>query len=125
MTDLYPVKKEDIEKAEKDLGFSFPSELRNFYLNHGYGFFTNNDIDFNRLMDPLSVADFRLKRNDYEYSEYPDEYAEFGSDKLVFFEVSEGYYYSIGISDSSKQKIFDGDQVISDSLEKFIKSLSV
>ena len=124
MKDLYPVKKEDIETAEKEMNLEFPSELRNFYINNGYGFFKKDDMDFNRLMDPLSVADFRLKKNDYEYSEYPDEYSEFGDDKLIFFEVSEGYYYSIEINDDSKQKIYDGDQVIANSLEEFLKTLS-
>ena len=63
----------------------FPKLLRDFYLEIGYGFIGSKVENINRIMDPESVLDFRLKQNDFEF--YPDIeiYDEFAEDKLVFF----------------------------------------
>lgn len=67
---FYPVTTESIEKAQEDLGVLFPKELVDCYRNLGYGFIKGSRQNVNRLMDPLSVRDFRLKQNDFEF--FPD-----------------------------------------------------
>ncbi|MBC2326258.1 SMI1/KNR4 family protein [Listeria booriae] len=67
---FYPLNLKDIEQVENELDLTFPNELRQFYLEIGYGFFKGSEYQINRLMDPESVRDFRLRVDDYEF--YPD-----------------------------------------------------
>ncbi|MBT2183894.1 type II toxin-antitoxin system antitoxin YxxD, partial [Bacillus subtilis] len=87
--DFYPVNQSEIEEVEKNLNLKLPSELVNFYLEVGYGFIKGSEFNTNRILDPYSVRDFRLRINDFEF--YPDIeiYDEFENDKLIFFEGSE------------------------------------
>ncbi len=62
--------KEDSTWCLRQQVLSFPKELRKFYMELGYGFLKGDSGNINRLMDPLSVRDFRLKQNDFEY--FPD-----------------------------------------------------
>ncbi|EBW3349901.1 SMI1/KNR4 family protein, partial [Salmonella enterica subsp. enterica serovar Javiana] len=86
---FYEVKLFEIEEVENELGIRFPEQLRKFYLEVGYGFISGSDGNVNRIMDPYSVRDFRLRQNDFEY--YPDIeiYDEFEDNKLIFFEGNE------------------------------------
>ena len=45
----------------------FPKLLRDFYLEIGYGFIGSKVGNINRIMDPVSVLDFRLRQNDFEF----------------------------------------------------------
>ena len=64
---FYPVALEEIEEVEEVLGLKFPKELKDFFLNVGYGFIKGSKYNINRIMDPYSIRDFRLKQNDYEF----------------------------------------------------------
>ena len=63
---FYPVAEKDILEAEKQLGCNFPSQLKEFYKEIGYGFLKapHNpppDYDFystNRISDPLTIVEF-------------------------------------------------------------------
>lgn len=58
---FYELEMSDIERAELRINKSFPSELREFYQQIGYGFLCSSSHHrINRLMDPASVADFVL-----------------------------------------------------------------
>ncbi|WP_048883249.1 SMI1/KNR4 family protein, partial [Bacillus sp. 445_BSPC] len=105
------------------LGFKFPPELRELYLEVGYGFFKgNNENSISRLMDPDTIADITLREGIYEYD--PDLegiYEE--ADKLVFYEVNEGVYLTLDLNDTQKTSVHYFDNKIADSLENFIKKV--
>lgn len=121
MSTFYEVDCKDIKSAEDRMQLSFPSELKNFYMSHGYGFLDSSQGNFNRIMDPASVADFRLQENEYENMESIEIYNS-DMDKLIFFEVSEGLYLSIELTTKYKQKVFLMDKVLSNSLEEFFEN---
>ncbi|WP_340371993.1 SMI1/KNR4 family protein [Peribacillus sp. FSL E2-0218] len=120
---FFPLKEKDLIKAEERLGFRFPSELREFYLEVGYGFFKgNNENSISRLMDPDTIADITLREGIYEYD--PDLegiYEE--ADKLVFYEVNEGVYLTLDLNDTQRTSVHFFDNKIADSLESFIKKV--
>ena len=117
---FYKVKKSMVIDAQKDLGILFPNELVQFYAEIGYGFLNSNEENFNRLMDPNSVAEFRLRKGQYaNYSEL-EIYTDYERDKLIFFEICEGYFLSIGFSGSNRGVIFDGEKRIAKNLEEFL-----
>lgn len=120
---FFPLKEKDLIKAEERLGFNFPPELREFYLEVGYGFFKgNNENSISRLMDPDTIADITLREGIYEYD--PDLegiYEE--ADKLVFYEVNEGVYLTLDLNDTQRNSVHFFDNKIADSLESFIKKV--
>ncbi|TDL78984.1 SMI1/KNR4 family protein [Peribacillus frigoritolerans] len=120
---FYPVTENEIEAAEKELNLKFPEELINFYVKVGYGFIKGSEFNINRLMDPSSVRDFRLRVNDFEY--YPDIeiYEEFESDKLIFFEGSESALMSIELNKKNRSPVYYYDIQIASSLEEFLRKI--
>lgn len=119
---IYSVDMSDIVEAESVIGLNFPSELKCFYEKFGYGFLSGNNI--NRILDPFSISDLRLRINEYEYYEDLNLYKEFEEDKLLFFEANEGVLFSIEIANKPKQKIYFYDKIIANSLEEFIEKYS-
>ncbi|WP_311774029.1 SMI1/KNR4 family protein [Listeria booriae] len=103
---FYPLSLKDIEQVENELDLTFPNELRQFYLEIGYGFFIGSEYQINRLMDPESVRDFRLRVDDYEF--YPDIeiFDEVEEDKLVFFEGDESTTILIGLGEGETSPIY-------------------
>ena len=75
-------------------------------------------------MDPESVLDFRLRRNDYEF--YPDIeiFDDFEEEKLIFFEANEVALLSIGFGSENNGKIYYYNSEISANLEEFLEKLS-
>jgi antitoxin YxxD len=122
---FFNVDEKEITRAEKRMDLKFPKELRDFYLEIGYGFLCNHDKKgFNRIMDPLSVADFRLGEGIYEYD--PDREMYDNMNSLVFFEISEGTYLTIRLNEvtlEGKCPIYYFDKLIARSLEEFIKKM--
>jgi hypothetical protein len=102
----------------------FPKLLREFYLEIGYGFIGSEVGNINRIMDPESVLDFRLRQNDFEF--YPDIeiYNEFEEDKMIFFEANESALISIGFDSDNSGKIYYYDEEISKNLVEFLEKLS-
>lgn len=118
----YPVGLEDINKAQNDLDIVFPQELLDLYENVGYGFIKGSRQNINRVMDPLSVRDFRLKQNDFEF--FPDiEVYDDLEDELIFFEANESAMISIGLSSDKKGMIFYDEFKIADSLCEFLEKI--
>lgn len=98
---FYEVTSSVILEAENRLGIRFPKDLRNFYENIGYGFIHSNKKDsINRIIDPHSVADVRLREDVYEYNSEIDEYVE--ENQLLFFEVVEGLFLSVTLDTQKK-----------------------
>ena len=117
---FYAVKDQMIIMAQNELGILFPKDLVDFYKEVGYGFLASKEDNFNRIMGPGSVCEFRLRDGQFEnYSEL-DIYEDCEKDTLIFFEVCEGYYLSIGFSKSNNGMIYDGKKVISQNLKQFL-----
>lgn len=120
---FYPVSREEIEEIERDLNLILPIELRNFYLEVGYGFINGSEFNINRIMDPYSIRDFRQRVNDFEF--YPDIeiYDEFEDQKLIFFEANESALLSIDLGNNNENPIYYYDIKIADSLKDFFKKI--
>jgi antitoxin YxxD len=121
---FYALSDQDIADAEKRLGASFPSELRQFYQAIGYGFLWNESEDMmDRFMDPSSVVDFHLCEGMYEGQDAEEHYEE---NFLVFFEVSEVSYIAMDMSAKNQKgecPIYYLDAKIANSLEEFLVRL--
>ena len=120
---FYPLTKDEIKNSESKLGIIFPKLLREFYLEISYGFIGSEVGNINRIMDPESVLDFRLRQNDFEF--YPDIeiYDEFEEDKMIFFEANESVLISIGFGSDNSGKIYYYDEEISKNLGEFLEKL--
>ena len=103
---FYTVNAESVKKAQEDLGIILPDELRKFYEQIGYGFLSSEEENFNRIMDPSSLCDFRFREGQFENDPELDIYEEDEIDKLIFFEVCEGLFFSIGFTKNNRGKIF-------------------
>lgn len=120
---FYSVKIEEINELEKELNLSIPKELKDFFLEMGYGFINGSECNVNRIMDTRSIRDFRLRKGDFEF--YPDIeiYDEYEVGKLIFFEGSESALISIELTDDNSGNIFYYDIKIADSLEEFVTKI--
>lgn len=109
----------EVEQVESELNMTLPKALKDFYNEIGYGFLKSSEYNVNRLMDPESVRDFRLRVNDYEYFPDIEIYDEYEENKLIFFEASETALMSIGTKEDDS-KIYYYDMSIAESLEEFL-----
>lgn len=116
--DIYEVEQNEIVEAEKIMGITFPDDLRKFYQEMGYGFVKNEIRAINRLIDPLGCSDIRMREDIYEYDPDLEMYEIYEENSLIFFEVNEGVYVSIGLNDG---KIYFTDKVIAESLFEFLQ----
>ncbi|TKG97915.1 SMI1/KNR4 family protein [Peribacillus simplex] len=114
---------DDLIKVEERLEFKFPPEVKEFYLEVGYGFFKgNNKNSISRLMDPVTIADITLREGIFDYD--PDLegiYEE--ADKLVFYEVNEGVYLTLDLNDIQRTSVHFFEIKIAESLDDFIKKI--
>jgi antitoxin YxxD len=117
------IKENEIIEAEKRIGFTFPNELRKFYLEVGYGFIKGNNLNaINRIMDPDTIADITLREGIYEFD--PDLEGIYNEDdKLVFYEVNEGVYLTLDLNASQQTSVFFFEKKIADSLEEFMRNI--
>ncbi|MBC1227194.1 SMI1/KNR4 family protein [Listeria booriae] len=120
---FYNVSSSSVQKAELDLELAFPKELLEFYNEVGCGFIKGSKGNINRLMDPISVRDFRMKEYDYEF--YPDiDLYDDLEDELIFFEVDETVLMSIKVNDKDTSPIFYNDTKIAESLFEFLQLMA-
>jgi hypothetical protein len=118
---FYPVKEEEVKKAQVDMGILIPKDLLELYSNLGYGFLSSSEYNINRIMDPHSVAEFRNVTGQFEFRDDLDDFNIGAKDKLVFFEANESVYISIGFSKKNLGKIYFYDKEIAKSLEEFFE----
>ncbi|WP_430481804.1 SMI1/KNR4 family protein [Rossellomorea marisflavi] len=121
---FYPVTDDQIREAEKEIDLAFPEELVNFYNEVGYGSMQGSEYNINRLMDPYSVRDFRLRVDDYEF--YPDIeiYDDYEDNKLIFFEGSESALMSIECNGKDRSPVYYYYSQIAESLEEFLRKIA-
>ncbi len=120
---FYSVNLNDVTEAEKEVGISFPSDLMTFYREVGFGFFKTHNDNINRLMDPMSMADFRLRTGDFEAYTELESYGYLEVDKLIFFEVDSDAYISIGFTEGNQNQIFYDEFKIAGSLKEFLEKI--
>lgn len=118
---FYPVKPEEIQKAESNMGIIIPKELTQFYLSIGYGFLETRNHNINRIMGPNSVEEFYLGIGQFQDSEEVEVFNNYTRDKLIFFEVHDSLYLSMGITKLNKGKIYYYDEMIADDLNEFLE----
>lgn len=117
---LYKLSFEDILNAEKRMKIKFPQDLLKFYTELGYGFVENSKHAINRLLDPGSCADIRLREGMYEFDPDLEMYLPYENKAIIFFEINEGMYASIGINDC---KIYFAAEIIANSLVEFLEKI--
>jgi len=119
---FYSLEATEIESAEQRLGERFPAELRQFYVEIGYGFANRNETTaFHRIIGPHSAVDLHLRQDFYEYDSDLDMYDE--REGVIFFEVVEGLYFEVRRDTTDASPVYFMDTCISDSLEKFFAQL--
>ncbi|EUJ25781.1 SMI1/KNR4 family protein [Listeria cornellensis] len=120
---FYSVSSSSVQEAELELELAFPKELLEFYNEVGCGFIKGSKGNINRLMDPISVRDFRMKEYDYEF--YPDiDLYDDLEDELIFFEVDETVLMSIKVTGEDISPIFYNETKIANSLYEFLQLMS-
>ena len=127
-TSFFPITEEEVIEAEKRLGFRFPEQLRNFYMEIGYGFFESNhdrsviQKDWpNRLLDPASLVDIKLLG--YDSGQITSD-VEFAEEDLPFFEIANGNsFFCLKPQSAHPNRVYDADDVVAESLEEFIWKL--
>ena len=85
----FGVNRETIAYAEGCMGFYFPEQLRQYYLDVGYG----NLLTGSRILSPEEVVDFRFRQG--EFAKRPRKYDRYSSDRLYFL-MEADKAYSIG-----------------------------
>lgn len=120
---FYNVHENELLDAQERLGFKFPKELREFYLEVGYGFIkSRNQNAFNRFLGPGTIADIRLREDIYELDPDLDGIYE-EDDRLVFFEVNEGVYLTLDLNQASQTPVYYFETQIAGSLKEFISKM--
>ncbi|MGG3568524.1 SMI1/KNR4 family protein [Priestia megaterium] len=119
---FYSLEEKEIEAAEHRLGGNFPAELRQFYVEIGYGFANRNETTaFQRIIDPDSAVDLHLREDFYEHDPDLDMYDE--REGFIFFEVVEGLYFEVRWGTEDASPVYFMDTRISDSLQAFFEQL--
>ncbi len=123
-----PAPLSEVEAAEKRLGYRFPSQLRQFFLEIGQGAFQaphNAPPEYeisghaNRILDPTSIADIKLLG---EESGLITPGTEFPPDEIPVFEVADADYFFTMKPQSDRPNVVYGlsNRIIEDSFERFI-----
>ncbi|MBG9548597.1 SMI1/KNR4 family protein [Cytobacillus firmus] len=108
----YKVPEDDILKAEQRMDISFPNDLKQLYLDVGYGFIKGQSANaINRILGPGAVADIRLREGIFEFDPDLDELFD-DEDKLIFFEVNEGVYISIDLLYFARKKCIVAQEIL-------------
>lgn len=131
-----PLEDIQIETAEKIIGMKFPSELREFYQEIGFGFLSTphnppDDYSFcnrNLILHPLAIARFKkgnLLNKDLDSYMSRDTHELLAKDDLPFFEIGDSSSFMImkPKSDNPNAVWYMGMEKIEDSLEQFIHNL--
>ncbi|MEC1180005.1 SMI1/KNR4 family protein [Metasolibacillus meyeri] len=111
---------DEVEQVEKELGIVFPTELKLFFADIGYGSFVGEDeLDENCVLSPALIRDFRLRQGFFEaYPKYDEE------NKLIFFIGWESIPFSIELTDGEQSPIYDDQKKIANSLEEFLSKIT-
>lgn len=122
---FYPLKNNEVKEVETELHIKLPNELKQFYQDVGCGFFYSpSGCNFNLLMGAYTVCDFRLRQNEFEFYTDLEIYEPYEKKQLIFFQANEVTFFSIELNDKDRQRIFNYNEPISDSLFEFCELIS-
>lgn len=115
---------EEIKAAEEN-GLVIPLELKTFFRNQGYGFIAKNEenLNFQRLLSPEEMVDFKNRIDIYSYLELDEYYKQVEEKGLIFMEYCEETYIWIGTNENNLGEIYYFDEKIADSFNEFIEKL--
>ncbi|MFW2503373.1 SMI1/KNR4 family protein [Clostridium diolis] len=115
---FYRIDKNEVTKAENRMINNFPSQLKEFYLEIGYGFLCKDDrTHTNRLMHPSDIADFYCEDEVYNYVDR-DLYE---SNEMIFFDLGgEGDFLTLKLDEEDKGTVYYFGKKIADSLKDFL-----
>lgn len=124
-----PLSRDEVLKQEKRLGYEFPSELREFYFQIGFGILGVNNSDFlNMIMAPSDVVDFILGEGVFEDSGYRKDVDL--QTKMIFFDTGDSVYLCLDLERKNNDGICpvvysSGREYvcIANSLEEFLKKM--
>ncbi|HUE74939.1 MAG TPA: SMI1/KNR4 family protein [Pirellulaceae bacterium] len=120
-----PVSIDEIESAERRLGYEFPSELRAFYCEVGYGFWSQGVQDaeadryvINRVIPPYEVAELVCNQ---ENELRP--HGGLAEGELPFFDLGERDYFVIKSHSDNPNRVWFYDTVLTESVVEFFDRL--
>lgn len=129
---FYPVEESEIISAEHWLGYEFPSELKQFYQEIGYGFLTHpktfgenySFCNVNRINPPDLIIDM-LQNGAESGFIAPDVYEDLEAGDLPVFEIGDSTRFLIMKALSAKHNaVYTVSGIkIEDSFERFIYRL--
>lgn len=125
------VKNGDIEEAEERLGFALPQQLKEFYVEIGFGFLCapKNNLEttderllarsVNRVIGPGEAADLYLGEGDVGPQE------DFLPWLFPFFDLGEGTFLVLMSQDDDDKGVYwpDGKKLVAANLEEFFRKL--
>lgn len=128
------ITQEEIDIAEKRLGFKFPDSLKEFWLEAGEGTLyvtQKGDVAFNFnniIYSPKEIADIILLKEDSllilpDVVEYFDEgYINISKGEIIFFEIGDSSSFLVMKPNSNKpDAVYDMiGNIVEESLERFI-----
>jgi hypothetical protein len=122
-----------ITEAESPLGYAFPSELRKFYEEIGFGYLTTPEnppkeyhfLSSNLILHPKAAAGFsrgELLFEDLGCGMLPDIFELLSPGDLPVFEIGDSSSFMImkPMSDNPNAVYFDDGLKVEDSFERFI-----
>lgn len=114
---FYSIEQSEIINAENRIGREFPSELKEFYSEIGYGFLCKEDkTHTNRIMHPSDIADFYCEDEVYNYVDR-DLYE---SDELIFFDLGgEGDFLTLKLDEKDNGAVYYFGRKVAGSLKDF------
>lgn len=122
---LYPLKEEDVLLAEQKLSIKFPEDLREFYLEIGYGYVGQDEPDFmNEIMHPLEIVKLKNGEDFYENMDREDSEYYQSEDVLPFFNLGGEFdYLVIQLTGEDKGGIIYFGEKIADNFTDFINKM--
>jgi len=121
---FYKIDKNEIYEAENRIHIKIPHELKCFYESVGVGFIGSQDGAINRLLSPNTCVDIRLREDIYEYDPDLEMYIEYEETAMIFFEINEGVYASIELTNNLQSRIFFANEIIANSLNEFLEKIT-
>ena len=124
-----PLSIEEVIRQEKRLGDKFPAELREFYIQIGFGILgVNNDDFLNLVMSPSDVVDFVLGEGMFE-NNYCRQDVNLQT-KMVFFDTGDSVYLCLDLEkkdDEGKCPVVYSSGIeyvyMAESLEEFLRKM--
>ena len=116
---------EDLPKALGTFN-PFPSELKAFYEQIGFGFMHRRKGKINRLLDPISLILVNLQQDECRYDKnLKEQLANYDTGKqLLFFQSGKGEYIAINRTEKNGcNPVFYKKDKLTDSLLEFITSI--